>query len=642
MIIELKSLHLENFKGIKSLSVDFEQVTSICGDNATGKTTLMDAFTWLLFGKDGRDNKDFNIKTLDAFGQAIPQIDHSVEGILYIDEQETTLRRTYREKWIRRRGSEESELTGHETLFYWNEVPLLAGEYKSKIDALVDEVLFKLLTSTMVFNSMKWQDRREVLIRIAGDIGNADIVKAMKKDQVNDITEILNSGKPMEEYRKEIAMRKKKLDNDLELIPSRIDEVQRGMPESRDFALVEKDIAEHEANLKEIENTISDQVAAYKEQGDEIQEVQSQIFDLKKKQQAMEFEISSKASQSGSDVEMKRNSLSNQIAQTHSKLKDEENNLIQFTEAKERTEKAIDQLRKEWTEASKLTCVIDEDFVCPTCKRVLDPETIESKTKEIQDNFEKHKSEKLSEIKDLGNHRRTTISRIDADIKSAEDTIVQLKKDIEEIEKELSEIKIPEQPKGENPEITKIKQQITTLELQILEVPKLDVEGLKQQRASIQSRLDNLKMSLGAKDVIARAEKRINELLEEERTLAQQISDLERQEFTIDGYIRSKMDMVEVRVNEKFELVRFKMFNVLLNGGIEECCETTLDGVPYADMNSAGRIQAGVDIINTLSEHYGIWCPIWIDNRESTNQIPQTKSQLVNLVVTRDKKLIIK
>ena len=646
MNIELKQLKLENFMGIKDIEVKLNHNTSICADNALGKTTIFSSFTWLLFGKNSSDSKDFNIKTLDASGQAIPQIDHSVEGILLIDGSQVTLRRLYRERWTRRRGEEESALTGHETLFYWNEVPLLAGEYKTKIEELIDEGLFKLLTSTVAFNSMKWQDRRQVLVQIAGGIGNADIMKSMKKDQVKDITDILNSGKPMEEYRKEIVMRKKKLDNDLKLIPSRIDEVQRSMPEPQDFDKIQQEIDARLASIEEIETAINDQVAAYQEQGNKIQQVQSQVFDLKKKQQALEFEITSKAQQAGSDAEMQRNKLSNQLAQANQKFKDEQNNIVQFTEAKERTERAVFQLRNDWSELSAKICIIDKDFTCPTCKRSLDPTDVEAKTKEIQDNFEKDKAERLREIKDMGSHRSTTLARINADIKASEGVIAQLTVDIARLQTELAVINLPVSSQGispdDHPGLAEIKKEIATLELQVLESPKLDIEGLKQQRVAVQSELETLKITFGTKDSIARAEKRTQELLDEEKSLAQQISTLEKSEFAMDAYTRSKMDLVEIRVNEKFKLVRFKMFNVLLNLGIEECCETTLGGIPYADVNSAGKIQAGVDIINTLTEHYGIMAPIFADNAETVNEMPETKSQLIKLIVTKDSQLIIK
>jgi len=187
-----------------------------------------------------------------------------------------------------------------------------------------------------------------------------------------------------------------------------------------------------------------------------------------------------------------------------------------------------------------------------------------------------------------------------------------------------------------------LQDEIQKLELQILESPKLDIESLKQQKADVSDEINRLQAILGTGEVINRGKARINYLLSEEKTLSQHISDLEQQEFAMDAYTRSRMDMVEARVNGKFSLVKFRMFNTLINGGIEEACDCMVHGVPYADVNSAGKIQAGIDIIGTLSKHYKISAPIWIDNRESTNNIPPTKSQLINLIVSKDKSLIIK
>src|SRR3972149_3066745 len=138
--VTIKKLTLINFKGIKSLSIDFKpEGLSVFGDNETGKTTLIDSFLWNLFGKDSTDRKDFNVKTLDKNNQAIPKIDHEVTCILDIDGTILTLKRCLKEIWRKKRGSEETEFSGHETLFWADDVPLQAGEYTAKISSIIDE-----------------------------------------------------------------------------------------------------------------------------------------------------------------------------------------------------------------------------------------------------------------------------------------------------------------------------------------------------------------------------------------------------------------------------------------------------------------------------------------------------------------------
>ncbi|MEI6175069.1 MAG: ATP-binding protein [Bacteroidota bacterium] len=643
MNIHIKQLSLINFKGIKELSIEFNSVTNISGENGTGKSTIFDAFTWLLFGKDSHDSKDFNIKTLDQVGKAIPMLEHGVEGILDIDGTEITLKRIYQEKWQRRRGSEESELTGHETLCYWNGVPQQAGEFKTKVDALVNEGLFKLLTSALYFNSMKWQDRRLVLILLAGEISNADVLAKMNKQQVAEITAILNSGKPLTDFLKELSMRKRKLSDDLKTIPSRIDEVTRAIPEPVDFEAVKSDICKKQAALAEIENTINDQVAAYKSQGDAIQTVQNEIFELKKQQQSMEFEAKTEAQRIYNERAFLIAGLKQKHAECLLRSKSNQDSLPKLLQKKTETEKAMLELRNQWkTINDKEYLFKEEDNFCPTCKQPLDPSAMADSEINPKLIFELWKSNRLSDITNEGQKLSVVLAQTNKNIEVTNNEISALVIEADELTAQLKSAMSTELQYVIAQDTEPVQDHITRLELQILESPKLDIESLKQHKSNVLSEINRLQTIMGAEEVIKRGKARINYLMGEEKTLSQQISDLEKQEFAMDAYTRCRMDTVESRINGKFNVVRFRMFNMLINAGIEEACDCLVGGVPYNDVNSAGKIQAGIDIINTLSKHYGISAPIWIDNRESTNKIPSTTSQVINLIVSTDKTLIIK
>ena len=638
MNVHLRQLTLTNFKGIKELTVEFGAITNISGDNGTGKSTLFDAFTWLLFGKDSHEAKDFNIKTLDQAGNATPMLEHAVEGLLSADGVKSTLKRVYQEKWQRRRGCEQSELTGHETLYYWNGVPLQAGEYKTKIEALVNEGLFKLLTSTLYFNSMKWNDRRQVLILIAGEIPDSEVMAAMNKQQVAKITAILNSGKPLADFRKELAMRKKKLSDDLRTIPSRVDEVTRAIPQATDFEAVKANISKASAILTEIENTINDQVSAYKSQGEAVQAIQNEIFKLKHKQQAIAFEEEAKAQRIYNEHALLISNIKNRHTECLRLSEAARDALPKLIQTKTEAEKSIYQLRLQWADNNAIEFVFDEeDSICPTCKQPIDVDK-----SELQARFEEQKASELSEISDEGKRQALLLSQTSKIIDQTNNEISNLAREASNLEAKLKSAMSAELDSVIPADSKTLQDEIQKLELQILESPKLDIESLKQQKADVSDEINRLQAILGTGEVINRGKARINYLLSEEKTLSQHISDLEQQEFAMDAYTRSRMDMVEARVNGKFSLVKFRMFNTLINGGIEEACDCMVHGVPYADVNSAGKIQAGIDIIGTLSKHYKISAPIWIDNRESTNNIPPTKSQLINLIVSKDKSLIIK
>jgi recombinational DNA repair ATPase RecF len=143
--VKLIKLSLKNFKGTRAFVLDARggNVT-VYGDNATGKTTLFDAFTWLLFDKDSQGRKDFEIKTLDASGQPMHGLEHEVEAVLQVDGKTVTLRKVYKEKWTKKRGSAQAEFTGHTTDYFVDGVPVKKAEYDARIASICDETVFKL------------------------------------------------------------------------------------------------------------------------------------------------------------------------------------------------------------------------------------------------------------------------------------------------------------------------------------------------------------------------------------------------------------------------------------------------------------------------------------------------------------------
>jgi hypothetical protein len=146
---------------------------------------------------------------------------------------------------------------------------------------------------------------------------------------------------------------------------------------------------------------------------------------------------------------------------------------------------------------------------------------------------------------------------------------------------------------------------------------------------------------LNDETIIKKTNERIKELETQEKNLAQQISELEGNEFVIDNFIKAKVDMLEDRINALFKYAKFKLFEVQINGGLLPCCETIYKGVPYSSLNKAATINIGIDIINTLCKFHEVNAPIFCDNAEAVNELTTTNSQLIRLLVTLDKELKI-
>ena len=246
----LKVLDLKNFKGIKQFKLILDKTeVKVYGANAAGKTTLVDAFMWLLFDKDSQDRKDFEIKTLDGDNNPIHFLDHEVTGDFEIDGRTFTLSKRLKEKWVKKRGQAEQEFSGHETTYYIDGVPCKKAEYQKYVDEIIKEKTFKLLTNPLTFEAMKWQDKRKTLFEVCGTINDVSVPGYDKLQQH------LN-GKEVDEFKKSLAATKKKLKKDIEDIPPRIDELRRCIDESLDKEGALLKIAKKEQAIQDFEQQL--------------------------------------------------------------------------------------------------------------------------------------------------------------------------------------------------------------------------------------------------------------------------------------------------------------------------------------------------------------------------------------------------
>lgn len=663
----LKTLNLINFKGVNKLSIDFNDSTNIFGANGTGKTTVFDSFTWLLFGKDSSDRKDFELKTLDSSNVVIPKIEHEVNAVIWVDDEEVTIKRILKEKWVKQRGSLEAEFTGNETLYYWNDVPLSQKEFQNKVSQIIDETIFKLITSPTAFNSLKWQDRRNVLIQIAGNVSDEDLA-AGNSEYLKLVSQLSN--KSLDEYKKQIAATIKKAKDDIKSIPTRIDEVERSKPEAVNEGLIRKEITIREERIASIDNQLQDKAAAYEEVTRKKIQNQENIFQIKSKINALEFDVREKIKLEQKTEFSQSDVLRKQITDLQADLRAEEakRDTTYSKSEKLRTQIAnLEQLisngRKHWAEVNAGELVFnDAEFCCPTCKREFEVGDIEAKKAEMKDNFITDKRNKLNRISENGKANAQEKNNLEKELQEAESsldasstTVINISKRIENLRAKLL-IENNDQKKAEtqdpqellqvalskNADYQELKKQLQELEARTFELPENNAQELKDEKAVLNAEITQLKATLQINEQISAANARISELMEEESKLAQEIANIEKEQYTIDNFIKLKIDTIEGKINEKFSFVKFKLFETQINGGQVETCEALINGVPFSDANTASKINAGVDIINTLCEFYKVSAPIFLDNRESVSEIIPTNSQVINLIVSpSDKKLRI-
>lgn len=648
--IQLTNLKISNFKGVKSFDRNFSSRTVISGANATGKTTLFDAFTWLLFGKNSEDKKDFGIKPLSSDNKPVHRVDIEVQATMVVSENnvpaagdDVTLRRVMREKWVTRRGSAEEEFTGHETLYFWNDVPLSQAEYEMKVSSILGDTvqLFKLITNPFYFNSMKWQDRRAILVNMAGEIPTPDRFKKLLKDIGN---------KTLDEYRKELAAKKKKLKIELETIPARIDEVKRSKPASQDWKSIETEISDIEKKLKDTIEELTNSAKSYDIHNAHVVEHKRKINALKSKISEFEYEASTVFNRSMNNKRANIDRVNGEIQMLQDFIKRDQRTVKENEDRIKNNERLMTELREEFYKVSEntFTFVMDENnMVCPTCHQSLPQSEIDNIEESAKLTWKKQQSIQLDAIRAAGLKlkeeneilHKMNLSRVT----SSTDNINALLEEKETWEKAeiISSGKVLEG----NKEYHDAKAQLAELEANpVQEVPAdRNLIDLKLRQSGYSDRISTLKQTLALRDQIRNSDDREAELLRQEKEFSQQLADLEKTEFQISEYVKNQVEAVEQKVNSTFSGVQFKMFSDQINGGMVETCETLVNGVPWTDANNAAKINSGLMIIDTLTRHYGVSAPIWCDNAESVNDVYQPEdSQLILLYVTEDKVLTIK
>ena len=652
MKIYLKRLVLTNFKGIRSFNSDFNpSSTIIYGRNASGKTTLMDAFLWLFFGKDSTDRKDFEIKTLDENNKPYHNLDHEVEAVLVVDNQEINIRRLYKEKWETKRGSNVKEFKGHTTSFFWNDVPMKESEYQEKVAGIIDEKLFKLLTNTGYFNSLKWQDRRNVLLSIAGNISDSDMLSNVSVD-TTDLQLALSQGKSVDEYKKEIAAKRKKIADELKMIPTRISEANNSLPEPLDYDALENQLITLKEEISGIDQLLNNKSLAIKEH----QQTITNLLHLKneKSRQALDIESNAKnqvqeaARLRSSEImeqKTKLRSITDELTVSRTNYKNIETRIAQKT-----TEQ--DAVREAWHLIDDSTLEFnDDEFCCPACKRAFEATDIEAKKAELTANFNADKSKKLGEKQQRGLELKEELEKLAVELDNLKAKGISLAEDEKKQSAHIAQLEEQHQRLSANEadELTKtlachelynkLKTEIKELEVQIdTPAPEQNNSALTHRKNELQKQVDEVNRQIAGKELRVKILARIDELKKQEENMTQEYATLDGIDYSIEAFNKAKMDTLEQRINGRFKMVRFQMFEDQINGGRADACITLVNSngsfVPYTDANTAAKIQAGLDIINTLSNHYGIKAPVWVDNRESVTELPETDCQLINLIVS--------
>ena len=669
----LKSLHLENFKGIKSLDVNFSKKTKIKGQNASGKTTVFDAFTWLLFNKNSAGEEKFNVRPLDKDGKRIDDVEIKVFATLDVDGKEVELSKVQKQNWVKKRGTDTVSLQGNVNSFEIDGYPKSESDFKEYVAGLAkSEDMFKMLTNPQYFNSMKWKDQRKILMKLVDDFSDVELAKTDERflPLISELEKAPSVEDIRSKFQKMLSEWKKKQAE----IPVRIDEAEKSKVDV-DAAEQELEKSDLERRISEIDEKISDTNGVLKKLRDEDMRLQMDMSGILQSMNDSLSEKKRKIESSNAEVtcelENTRNKI--QIAENAIKLNDRS-----ISDADAERKKLGEQYNAEKAKVFDETpflfdeskWVFDESStVCSLCGQPLPEDKVEqlkadfesrkvkareSAAKRLSDAKEAFMSEKkdnLERIKSFGFDKKHTIDGLTEKNKELNVQIESLKKreqellaKSEELSKQLDEIP-KEADYTQNEEYMKLHEQ---REKVLAEIEKEKSSGyneriaeLQDEKKEMESELDSVKEILAKASMNVDIDERIAELQDEKKEIGQKVADQEQILYLLEEFVRFKLNKISESINSHFDTANFKLFEMQLNGGMRDCCECTVNGVPYSTLNSGHRIVAGLDIIRSLSKMYCVECPIFIDNAESLNEynVPDMDAQLILLSVSEDKQL---
>lgn len=636
--IKLMSMSIRNFKGCESLDLSFGGCSaSIYGDNAAGKTTVYDALTWLLFGKDSRGRGDFEIKPLDAAGQVK---DHAavseVSAAFCVDGTDITLRKTFFERWSTKRGCAEASYDGNTSEYYVDDVPSKKYEFERRVAEMVDEDLFRMLTNVTWFcEGMDWKARRKALLEICEVPDDRDIMAG--NAQFAPLAAAVGM-LSLDDYKKKLAAQRKGLNGTRNTIPARLDEQKKTIEalSAIDFVPIK---AERDAKAAHLDALSGELVKL--SHGALLDSKRNEIGSLRNELERLNHENDIHRASQMIPVVDERPAMNAALI----KAKQEFTRSASLAEREKQLigviEQAIEKRREQWQQADR---AVFEASVCSVCGQTLPAEA----QRIAKENFEEDMARRKADAVAGADREKLNLAASQQRREMYINEAVAAENECARLEHELARYVPEAQP--EVSDLPDFREQSNALIARIHELES-EVEGLENESTAIREEINGkitalradivaLDNELAKRALLTFAKQREEELRQEAKKSAEELEGLDKQLFLCDEFTRFKVGFIENSINNKFRLARFKLFDEQVNGGLADCCEATYEGVPYGSLNNGMRINLGVDVIRTISEHHGLRVPLVVDNAESVVSLLDANTQVIRLVVSgNDKEL---
>lgn len=651
MEIKFKKIRIRNFRGLVSFEANLEgRSVRISGANGLGKSSVADAITWVLFGKDSRRRTAFPIDPVDDAGRIIHNLDVSVELEMLIDGQPTTLRRRRQEKWVQKRGMTREQLDGHQTTCYIDGRPLPSSDFSSHVDTIVKEELFRALTTPDYFPSLPMGQQYRLLVKIVGTRTLAEI--AAKDEEALKVVDELGQ-RSIDQYRQGLSYDLQRTRKELETIPVRLSEVQGFIEQVKAKGADGKTAQRHAKGIEEKLRQVTQEIdsmagvvraenARYNDQRAYIQQLRQQraaIEDRIEKQnreaRTLHQSLVCKAKEELEATEERHTAAKTMLGLHERRLKDLEQHLTDF--------------RSRWEEVERLSFSWNaEEAVCPTCGQPLPQDQADQKRVEAEMRFNERKMRQQDALDEEGKKLAASKQRLQNLSAAAREEMATAERLMPEARERLSKAEAEPIEQADYHDASdwqrlssEIDQRMKELEqtTQAQEPPQL--AALRTEEQAYRKELRLLEQTIDRSKQIDGYIRREKELQAQRTALSGEVARMQTRLEAAERLQLMEANDLQKRVNDLFPSVRFRLNRELLNGREVGHCELSVDGVPYSGLSTSERINAGLELINALARHYNIVAPIVIDNAEAVNKVAPTLGQQILLEVSPAKKLSV-
>ena len=674
----LKSLHLENFKGVTDKTYNFGNITRVKGENRLGKTTIGTALFWLFSDRNYELESNPDIRPDDG-RECVP----TVTAVLDVDGKEITVAKMQ----IRRGGKPDANGVSKVTLsnsYEINSVPKNGRDFTTYMEELGFSFGNFLVCShptmfTKDLSQKKKQDEmREHLFAMLHSKTDLEIAQ-MSKDTA-DVAKLLESYKFEEIEAMNNASKKKAVDQ-LDAIPNQIIGLEA--------AKVDVDVAEQELSKADLVRRIA-------EYDKKIVGAGHLLDELRDKEIRLQFDMSGIMQTMSRELDDKRRSLDNEkddatreFNDLHNQIRNAENQIKTNKQAVADTDAERKNLGVEYNAEFSKTFdetpylfdgskwVFDENStVCSLCGQKLPADKIEQlkadfeqkkvdakvhAAKQLEDarkTFDDAKGAKLKDLIDRGNTCKDEIKRLTKENAKLQESIGTLKEQESkalakqnEYTKQLSAI-----PSAadytQNEDYMKLKAERDKV---LADIEKLESDGadkvvtdLKAEKSDLQAQLDEVNKVIAQAANNVRIDEQITEKRQDQRKYEQAKADAEKILYQLKEVSKRKNDLLVDEINSHFSIVRWKLYDYQKNGEYKEVCVPTVPDektgiykVFGKTTNTGCEIEAKIDICNSFQKFYGMQTPIVLDGAESINNkyLPKVDTQLILLTVTEDEQL---